>query len=187
MKADIAPLDILSMDYTLKPLTGRYWRMLGIRWQRRPFESGSHVTGGRWNPVGTPALYVAGDYNTAIQEMHQDLIRPGTLVAYDVEARAIVDLRDGDPAVLACEWRRIFKVENGTPPSWALARELIADGAEGALVPSVQNRGGVNLVLWRWCNAVGEGEGARLALLDPEAALAGEGRRARTGGPPSSP
>ncbi len=50
----------------LIPLTGRFWRMLGVRWQRRAFESGSHLTGGRWNPPGMPALYVSADYNTAI-------------------------------------------------------------------------------------------------------------------------
>ena len=40
----------------LLPLTGRFWRMLGVRWQRRPYDSGSHLTGGRWNPVGTPVI-----------------------------------------------------------------------------------------------------------------------------------
>ena len=46
-------------------------------------------------------------------------------------------------------------------------------GAQGALVPSIQNRGGANLVLWRWHDAQGDGEGggAALTLLDPEAAL----------------
>lgn len=148
--------------------------MLGIRWQHRPFESGSHVTGGRWNPLGTPALYLSADYTTAIAEMHQDLIRPGTLVAYDVKAAAIADLRAADPAITECLWREIFMVERSTPPSWTLAEELIAAGAEGALVPSVQNRGGANLVLWRWHDAgAGPGKGAALQVLDPEAALGG--------------
>lgn len=164
------------MTVVLRSLTGRYWRMLGIKWQRRPFESGSHRTGGRWNPVGQPALYLAADYNTAIQEMHQDLIRPGTLVALDVEATAIADLHDADPAILFNEWRTTFKLAGGTPPSWTMAQQLIADGAQGALVPSAQNRGGTNLVLWRWRDADGSGEGARLTLLDLEAALTGRGR-----------
>ena len=155
------------------PLTGRYWRMLGIRWQRRPLESGSHLSGGRWNPPGTSALYLSADYNTAIQEMHQDLIRPGTLVAYDVQAEAVADLTGADPAITSCLWRDIYMVERATPPSWALAEQLIADGAEGALVPSLQNRGGRNLVLWRWHDASGAGEGAALTLVDPEAALTG--------------
>lgn len=155
------------MTFDLQSLTGRYWRMLGIRWQRRPFESGSHLTGGRWNPVGRPALYLSADYNTAIQEMHQDLVRPGTLVALDVRANAVADLSGADPRLLANEWRRIYKLEGGTPPSWPLAERLIAAGAEGALVPSVQNRAGLNLVLWRWRDAERAGEGAALTLLDP--------------------
>lgn len=160
-------------DIQLAPLTGRYWRMLGIRWQHRPFESGSHLTGGRWNPPGTPALYVSADYNTAIQEMHQELIRPGTLVAYDVQAQRIADLTTADPGTTSGLWRDIYMVQRAIPPSWTLAERLIAAGAEGALVPSVQNRGGRNLVLWRWHDAREVGEGAALTLLDPDSALAG--------------
>jgi RES domain-containing protein len=165
------------MKHALAPLTGRYWRMLGVRWQHRPFESGAHLTGGRWNPPQMPALYLSADYNTAITEMYQDLIRPGTLVAFDVAADAIADLREDDPATLHCEWRRIFRIERATPPSWTLARALIASGAEGALVPSVQHRGGTNLVLWRWHDAGEAGQGAALRLLDPTRDL-GEGQLA---------
>lgn len=166
-----------SETIPLRPLVGRYWRMLGVRWRRRPFESGSHMTGGRWNSPGTKALYISADYNTAIQEMHQDLIRPGILVAFDVEARAIADLTTLDPAIVAAEWRRIYMVEKRTPSSWALAQDLIAAGAEGALAPSVQNRGGTNLVLWRWRDAEEAGEGAALAMLDPDVALGGARKR----------
>lgn len=147
--------------------------MLGIRWQHRPFESGSHLAGGRWNPVGTPALYLSADYGTAIEELHQDIVRPGTLVAFDIAAHAIADLTHADRAITTCLWREIYGVRKDVPPSWALAQALIAAGAEGALVPSVQSPGGRNLVLWRWHDAATPGEGAALSLLDPEAALAG--------------
>lgn len=161
-------------DTPLKPLTGRFWRMLGIRWQHRPHDSGSHLAGGRWNPPGTRALYLSADYNTAIQEMYQDLVRPGTLVAFDVAADAIADLTRIDPAITHCLWRDLHMIRRETPPSWTLATALIAQGAQGALVPSVQHRGGRNLVLWRWHAARaadGAGEGAALTLLDPEALL----------------
>jgi RES domain-containing protein len=161
------------VTYPLQPLTGRYWRMLGVRWQRRPLESGSHLTGGRWNPPGQPALYLSADYNTAIREMHQDLIRPGTLAAYDVSATRIADLLSLDAAVTHCLWRQLYKVEGRVPPTWPLVEQLVAAGAEGALVPSVAHRGGVNLVLWRWSAA---GEGAALTVLDPEAVLGGAPR-----------
>ncbi len=126
--------------------------------------------------MGTPALYLAADYQTAIQEMYLDLIRPGTLVAFDVEATAIADLTTADPAVTRSDWRTIFAIGRDIPPSWPVARGLIAAGADGALVPSVQHRGGTNLVLWRWHDAREEGPGASLSLLDPEQAL-GQPRR----------
>lgn len=165
------------MPDALLPLSGRYWRVPGIPWQHRPFESGSHLTRGRWNPVDTPALYLSADYHTAIQEMYLDLVRPGTLVAFDVKANAIADLTAADPAVTQCDWRQIFAVAGGVPPTWPIVRALIEAGAEGALVPSAQHRGGVNLVLWRWHDAREEGEGASLSLLDPEQALTGRPRR----------
>lgn len=67
-------------------------------------------------------------------------------------------------------------MEKGVPPSWDLAEKLIEAGADGALVPSIQNKGGTNLVLWKWHDVAGAGtkagEGAALSLLDPEGALA---------------
>ena len=128
------------MTSMLKPLTGRYWRMIHVRWQREPFASGSHLTGGRWNPPGTPALYLGRSYNTAIAEAYQQLVRPLTLVGYDVEASAIADLTD--PAMLE---------------------------------KAGQDRGGVNLVLWRWHDSCDAGEGATLTLLDPDRVLTGGG------------
>ena len=149
--------------------------MLSVRWQREPLASGSHLTGGRWNPRGIPALYLASDHSTAIIEYHRALIRPGTLATYDVRADAIADLTDPlalkrgaiDTEVLLCDWQTIVAIERGRPPSWDLAEMLIATGAQGALVPSAQHRGGVNLVLWRW----GEEGGARVRLIDPDGDL----------------
>lgn len=160
------------MTVPLQPLTGRYWRMRGVRWQHRPLESGSQLTGGRWNRPGQGALYLSADYNTAIREMHQDLVRPGTLVAYDLSAIRIADLTAADQSVTHCLWRQTYKVDGGVPPTWPLVEELVGRGAEGALVPSVAHRGGTNLVLWRWHDAAGAGEGAALTVLDPEAVLA---------------
>lgn len=108
------------MTHPLAPLTGRFWRMLNVRWRQRPFESGSHLTGGRWNRPGVRALYLAADYATSIEEIHQLLIRPGTLVAFDVNAARIIDLTDADPELTRCAWRRIYLGEQGTPPTWPL-------------------------------------------------------------------
>lgn len=155
-----------------RTVDARFWRMLSIRWQREPLGSGSHLVGGRWNAIGVRAMYLADDHSTAIAEYYRTLIRPGTLAAYDVRSPAIADLTQEatlealgvDPAVLNCDWQAIYAVDHATPPSWTLADKLIAAGAHGALVPSVQHRGGTNLVLWRW----GEEGGAEVGVIDPE-------------------
>lgn len=157
-----------------------FWRMLSVRWQLDPLGSGSHRTGGRWNPPGVQALYLAREHATAIAEYHQDLIRPGTLAAYRVRSARIVDLTDPvllveegiDPAALSAPWRTIFRIDGGVPPGWPIAERLIAADADGALVPSIQQRGGVNLVLWRWHDAVQHGEGAAVICQDPMGDLA---------------
>ncbi|WP_375271393.1 RES domain-containing protein [Sphingomonas sp.] len=131
--------------------------MLNVRWQQRPLDSGSHLTGGRWSRPDVRALYLSADYATTIEEMHQLLIRPGTLVAFDVDAARIADLTGADPALTRCAWRRIHLGEQGTPPTWPLIDALIGTGADGALISPVQRDGGVNLVLWHWHAAVKAG------------------------------
>lgn len=156
----------------------RFWRLLSIRWQEQPLSGeGASRTGGRWNRRGSPALYLAADHATAIAEFHQQLVRPGTLAGYDVQSSAVADLTDEaalddlgvDRKALLCGWRTIFAVNGGTPPTWPLADRMIDAGAHGALVPSAQNPGGANLVLWRWSDR--KGEGARVRLADPEGDL----------------
>lgn len=171
----------MAFPYPIAPLRLPLWRMLQIRYQRDPLSGeGAKLHGGRWNRVGRPALYLARDPGTAVAEFYQGLPKPGTLAPYQLDAHAIADFTDGrgsprDAAVAAAidaEWKAIAFLDKDTPPSWTLAEAAIAAGAEGALTPSVQNAGGVALVLWRWHDAGGEGGGAALALIDPMAALA---------------
>lgn len=169
------------MDYALTPMACPLWRMLPLRYQYEPFSGeGARLYGGRWNVRGTAALYLATDHASAVAEFYQGLAKPGTLAPYRLEATRIADLTDGkggpaDAMVehgLTANWKAMAGRGDRTPPSWDLADVLIAAGAEGALVPSVQNRGGTNLVLWRWHDAAsGRGDGAALWLLDPEGDL----------------
>ncbi len=140
--------------------------------------------GGRWNRSGEPALYVSRDHATAIAEFHQSLVRPGTLVAYDVASTGIVDLTDpgffaayypmlNAEDILGCEWRKIWRIENREPPTWTLVDMLRTAGAVGALVPSVQQRGGVNLVFWEWSDQ--PNSGAQVNFVDPEFELTQRG------------
>ena len=167
----------------LGPLHARFWRMLNLRWQREPLSgAGAAKMGGRWNRVGQEALYLSRNHGVAVAEFHQTLVRPGTLVAYDVASDAIADLTDktfitkhfptlDEDEVVNCEWRKIWKLENREPPTWALVDALRSEGAVGALVPSVQQRGGVNLVLWEWSDK--SGADAHVRVIDPESELAG--------------
>jgi RES domain-containing protein len=171
----------MAASYPLRALAAPLWRMLPIRYQRSPLSGeGARAHGGRWNAKGTLALYLATDHATAVAEYYQGLAKPGTLAPYRVEADAIADLTDsrGGPADAAVEhgctaaWKAMAARDDRTPPSWTLAAALIARGAQGALVPSAQNRGGTCLVLWNWHDAgIGAGEGAGLRLLDPAGEL----------------
>lgn len=167
--------------YPIAPLTLTLWRMLQIRYQRDPISGeGARLHGGRWNRAGQAALYLACDPATAVAEFYQGLPKPGTLAPYQLDATAIADFTDGHgaprdaaaAAALEADWKALAFLDDETPPSWQLADAAIAAGAQGALAPSVQNKGGITLVLWQWHAAAAPGDGAALALLDPMAALA---------------
>lgn len=119
---------------------------------------------------------MAADAVTAAAEYYQGLSKAGTLVPYHLEASAIADLTNATAGpcdtrvaeALAANWKAMALLDGTMPPSWAMTEELIA---AGALVPSVQNPGGRNLVLWRWHEKSHQGEGAALTVLDPDDAL----------------
>ena len=141
---------------------------------------GAAIHGGRFNPKGTPALYVALDPMTAIKEAAQGFARkfePLVLCTYEIDCEDVVDLRAEAgrrsagvaDAHLACAWFE-DAAAGREPPSWRLAKALVADGAAGLVAPSYAVAAGpadANLVLWRW--------GARLphkvAVFDPSGRL----------------
>ena len=142
-------------------IRGRFWRMLAPRWAFDPLSgAGAARAGGRWNEPGQAALYLSDSHTTAIAEYQQDLPRPGTLTAYDVNAETILDLADlsvrqaieVDEPFLRLPWKYVRDVEHRRPLCWDLAVAAAARGWHGLRVPSVQAPG-TNLVLWRWNEA----------------------------------
>lgn len=142
-------------------VAGTFFRVLTPRWAHQPLSGdGAARQGGRYNRPGMPALYVSRDLETAWAEYQQTgaLVRPGTVVAYEVTAAGITDLADPDvlaelrvtAADLLGLWRDVARVEGRDPPTWVLADRLLADGCNGVLAASAARPGGVNLVLWRW-------------------------------------
>ena len=109
------------------------------------------------------SLYLGLSILGAVREANQGLahrIDPCVLCAYDVDCEDIADLRTARSrnalAVsmldMQCPW--MLHLADGTePPSWTIARRLMADGFSGVLVPSFApgaSSSDGNLVLWRW-------------------------------------
>lgn len=161
--------------------SGRLYRALNPVYAREPMSGrGAELYGGRFNPKGVPALYASTSVMTALREANQvgDL-QPTTLVAYRAEIEAVFDAGDTaslatmglDEAALAdSTWRDQMR-SSGEARTQRFARELIAQGCHGLLVPSFAKgaaAGDLNLVLWRW----GDTAPSRLELIDDEHRLA---------------
>ncbi len=160
---------------------GLAWRAHDPRWSFKPLSgAGAAVHGGRFNPRGTPALYLALDPMTAIREASQGFahkFEPCVLCTYEIDCEDVVDLASeagrrnagADDAGLACAW--FAEAAAGREPaSWTLARRLIAAGAAGAVVPSYAASAGPedrNLVLWRWSGEAPH----RVMVFDPSGRL----------------
>jgi RES domain-containing protein len=160
---------------------GTCYRAHDPRWSFRPLSGeGAAVHGGRFNPRGLPALYLALDPMTAVKEANQGFahkIEPCVLCSYEIDCDDIVDLRTDDARALsgveardmASAWFS-FLAEGREPPSWRIARRLIEKGAAGMLAPSyAPGAGGAdhNLALWDWSDRLPH----RIAVFDPSGRL----------------
>jgi RES domain-containing protein len=152
------------------------------RWSFAPTSgAGAAIHGGRFNPKGVEALYLALNVDTAFLEISQGFagkFKPATLIAYDVDCEDIVDLRTSRGrrresvrlADMASAW--FADISAGREPSsWAVAKRLIGRGAAGVLVPSFAAGADPdrhqNLVLWRW----GQEPPYRVSACDPDGRL----------------
>jgi len=160
---------------------GICYRAHDPQWAYLPLSGeGAALRGGRFNPKGTPALYLALTLETAILEANQGFahkIEPCLLVSYEVDCQHIADLRAGETrealnvnlADMACPWA-LDVAQRREPASWRVVNDLIGGGYRGALVPSFAQAAKPhhqNLVLWQW--------GAKLPnkveIIDPNGRL----------------
>jgi RES domain-containing protein len=166
---------------------GTCYRFHDPRWSFAPTSgAGAAIHGGRFNPKGVEALYLALNVETAFVEISQgfaDKFKPTMLISYDVDCDDIVDLRteakrrraDVKLADMACAW--FSDIGAGRePPSWTIGRRLIDRGTAGIMVPSFA--GGAdpdrhqNLVLWRWDSDLPH----RVKVYDPDGRLPRDAR-----------
>jgi RES domain-containing protein len=140
---------------------------------------GAAIAGGRFNPKGVPALYLAATLDTMLVEITHGFahrMEPLTVVNYDVDVADVVDLRtDADRraanvelADMSCAWR-LDLASGREPASWRLANRLRPTTA-GILVPSFANGARedmYNLVLWTW----GPDLPCRVIAYDPSGRL----------------
>ena len=149
-------------------LTEQVYRAHHPRWAYEPSSgAGAALHGGRFNPKGTAALYTARRVETAWLEAQQGFpfkgAQPMTICAEAVDCQDIVDLSDPSErrrlgvadSDLACAWEDLAS-RGQVPPSWALARRLIASGVAGIIAPSFApgaSTADLNVVFWRWADA----------------------------------
>lgn len=159
----------MSADLPSIAFAGICFRAHHPRWAYAPTSGeGAVRRGGRFNPVGVPALYTGLTPTTARMEAQQGLpfkAQPMTLVVYRADGAAILDLTDPDTlsrlgigaADLAAPWEDL--ASRGLEPStWTLTRRLVAAGTAGILAPSFAPGTGPadrNLILWRWNDDTG--------------------------------
>ena len=145
-------------------LTGFVYRAHNPRWAFAPGSGlGAAMTGGRFNPVGIPALYTALRFETAWLEAQQAFpfkAQPMTLCAYEVDCEDVLDLTDPTTRVahgiaaadLACPWKDLA-TRGITPPSWDITARLVAAKTAGIIVPSFAKgatEANLNAVFWDW-------------------------------------
>ena len=144
---------------------GPAYRSIHPNWANDPLSGeGAKRYGGRFNPVGTAALYLSLKIDTAWFESQQGFPykneQPKTIWHYTVKASDIIDLTCSDELDriagplrdLGCAWEWLLANKQSVP-THELAQTLIEDGINGIMVPSYAT--GVrsdakNLVLWNW-------------------------------------
>lgn len=152
------------------------WRAYVPRWAHLPLSGeGASRFGGRWNPVGAPAVYAARELSTAWAEYNQGFVQhPALIVQLELTGANLADLTDDEMLrqlrikadIHQCEWRAAMDLGR-KPTTHLLRRKLMKGGYDGVVYPSFMSPGGTCVALWRWNGD----EQPCLTVVDPEGRL----------------
>jgi RES domain-containing protein len=148
----------------LRRWKGVVFRAHHPRWAFDPVSGeGAKLYGGRFNAIGTPALYTAMTPEGAWAEAQQGFAfkaQPLTLCAYRVDCADVLDLstnaacsRAGiDPSDLNSPWEN-FASRKLPVPTWLLQEHLTGENVAAIMVPNFAPTAparACNMVFWDW-------------------------------------
>lgn len=152
------------MNIPTSQFTGIVYRAHHPMWAFDPLSGeGAKKYGGRFNRIGSKALYTSLDLTTAWLEAQQGFpfkAQPMTIITYEVDCKNIIDLNDSNTlnllgistADLACAWEDLA-TQQQEPPTWKLVKQLQSLGVSGitcrSFAPGCTEKN-QNLVLWEW-------------------------------------
>lgn len=143
--------------------SGFAYRAHDPKWAFDPLSGeGASIHGGRFNPKGVPALYLATSLEGAVLEASHGFayrFEPLTICTYEIQSIELADLTDDSlldenelsRADLASAWF-LEKSDGVRPRSW-LAYDRLHKDWPGIVVPSFARNARAefrNIVLWRW-------------------------------------
>jgi RES domain-containing protein len=125
-------------------VTTTAFRLVAAAWAARAFDgAGARRYGGRWNPVGLPAVYVSAYRSLALLEVLVNLERPGPVADY-----VFLPVRFADRLVERLDRRRLpVAWRRAEPPAelmmlggeWLAARRSAVLEVPSAVVPAESN------------------------------------------------
>jgi RES domain-containing protein len=160
--------------------SGFAYRTHDLKWAFDPLSGeGAAIHGGRFNPKGEPALYLASTLEGAVLEASHGFayrFEPLTICTYEIATIELADLTDEavlssldiNADDLASPWL-LERSEGRRPRSWSV-HDKLAKTWSGILVPSFARNARPefrNIVLWRWNTAGAE----RVSIFDPNSRL----------------